>query len=82
MGAHLATVSISDDAYAAAERMAALDHVTVEVLIESLVKRHAEYIDTLNSFSELPRFSLDEYELQRDPDETDEEYQARLNLFR
>jgi hypothetical protein len=82
MGAHAATVAISDDAYAAAQRIAAMDHVTVGVLIESLVKRHAEYIDSLNTFAEMPRFSLQAYEMQRDPGETDEEYEARADLFR
>ena len=33
------------------------------------------------SFAQMPRFSLDEYELQRDPGETEEGYQARLHLF-
>lgn len=42
MGAHAATIAISGDAYAVAERIAALDHATVDVLIESLVKPHAE----------------------------------------
>jgi hypothetical protein len=82
MGARVATVAISDDAYAAAQRIAEIDHVSVGVLIESLVKRHAEYIDSLNAVSEMPRFSLDEYEMQRDPGETDEHYEARLDLFR
>jgi predicted CopG family antitoxin len=82
MGAHAATVTISDDVYAAAEKIAAMDHVSVGVLIESLVKRHAEYIDALNAFSEMPRFSLDQYQMQRDPGETDEEYQARADLFK
>jgi len=36
---------------------AAMDHVSVGVLIKSLVKRHPEYIDSLNAFSETPRFS-------------------------
>lgn len=82
MNAHSTTVAISSDAYAAAERIAALDHISIEVLIESLVKRHAEYIDTLSDYPEIPRFSLEEYEMQHDPHETDEEYQARLDLFR
>lgn len=82
MGPRVATVSISDDAYSAAQRIAEIVHVSVGVLIESLVKRHAEYIDTLNDFSDVPRFSLDDYEMQRDPSETDEHYEARLDLFR
>jgi len=68
MGAHAAT--------------AAMDHVSVGVLIKSLVKRHPEYIDSLNAFSETPRFSLDQYQMQRDPGETGEEYQGRVDLFK
>jgi hypothetical protein len=30
----------------------------------------------------MPTFNLDDYELQRDPDETDESYEARKSLFR
>lgn len=29
-----------------------------------------------------PRFSLEEYEIRREPDETDEEFNERLSLFR
>lgn len=47
-----------------------------------MLKRHIEYINQFENFSEMPRFTLDEYEMQRDPNETDEEYQARLDLFR
>ena len=44
---------------------------------------NAESIETLDDFSRLmPRFSLDHYELQRDPGETDEQYKARKSLFR
>ena len=32
--------------------------------------------------SHMPRFSLDHYEMQRDPGETDEEYEDRKSLFR
>src|SRR5258708_5792359 len=32
-------------------------------------------------FQEMPPFSLDNYELDRDPDETDEEYAARRAMF-
>ena len=31
---------------------------------------------------EMPRFSLNAYELLRDPNETDDEYAARLALFK
>lgn len=38
--------------------------------------------DDHNEEPAMPRFSLDKYELIRAPDETDDEYEARLNLFR
>jgi len=31
---------------------------------------------------ELPKFNLDDYEMERVPGETDDEYRARLKLFR
>ena len=38
--------------------------------------------ETLEHFSsDMPRFSWADYELQRDHGETDEEYEARLNVF-
>jgi hypothetical protein len=77
------TVEISADVFEVALRTAALDKVDVATLLESLVKRHAEYIETLEELSgHLPRFSLDHYEMQRDPGETDQEYEARKSLFR
>lgn len=83
MSANTRTVEISADVFEVARRTAALDKVDVPTLLESLVKRHAEYIETLEALApEMPRFSLDHYELQRDPGETDEEYEAREGLFR
>ncbi len=82
MGMQNTSVQMSVETYAKAERIAALDHVPVSVLIESLVKRHAEYIDSLDAYSDMPRFSLDDYEMVRAPGEADEDYQARMNLFR
>lgn len=43
--------------------------------------QHVEYIDAFTDLpGGLPRFSLDKYVMQRDPGETDEEYEARLSL--
>jgi hypothetical protein len=77
------TVEISADIFEVARRTAALDKVDVATLVESLVRRHAEYVETLEELAaHMPRFSLDHYEMQRDPGETDEEYEARKSLFR
>src|SRR5699024_8342387 len=75
------TITISSETYSAAQRVADLDHVSIDILIDSLLKRHIEYINQMKNFSDMPRFSLDDYEMQRDPDETDEEYRTRLELF-
>jgi hypothetical protein len=81
MGVHAVTLEISEDVLAEAERMAAMDDVPVSVLIESLVRRHAEYVDALGAFSGMPKFSLSDYKMVRDPGETEEAYQQRLSLF-
>ncbi|MCV3765609.1 hypothetical protein [Rhizobium sp. TRM95796] len=82
MAAHRATITISDETYANARRIAERDDVSVDALVESLVKRHAEYIDALNHPSEQNSIRLDDYEMQRDPDESDADFEVRLALFR
>ena len=77
------TVEISAEVFEVAKRAAAVDKVDVTTLLESLVRRRAEYLEALADVSShLPRFSLDHYEMQRDPGETDEEYEDRKSLFR
>jgi hypothetical protein len=77
------TVEISADIFEVAQRTAALDKVDVATLLESLVRRHAEYIETLEELgAHMPRFSLDHYEMLRAPGESDQEYEARKSLFR
>lgn len=77
------TVEISEDAFEIAKRTAALDEVDVTTLLGSLVRSRADYLETLSDVaSHMPRFSLDHYEMQRDPDETDEQFEERKNLFR
>jgi hypothetical protein len=83
MTASTRTVEINADIFEVARRTASLDNVDVTTLIESLVRRHAEYIESLEELSAgMPRFSLDRYVPQRDPDESDEDFNARKNLFR
>ena len=82
MAANTRTVEINADIFEVARRTAAIDKVDVATLLEDLVRRHAEYIDALGEpLSGMPRFSLERYELTRDPGETDAEYEARKSLF-
>jgi len=81
MSSQSVMIILSSETYAAVKRASDLEGVTVATLIEDLVKQHVEYVEEHTSFAQLPRFSLDEYELQRDPGETEEGYQARLHLF-
>jgi hypothetical protein len=77
------TVEISDDVFEVAKRAAAIDKIDVTTLLESLVRSRAEYLEALGDLSShMPRFSLGHYEMQRDPDETDQEYEGRKSLFR
>jgi hypothetical protein len=60
-----------------------MDNIDVNTFLEGLVRRHAEYVATLEDVaSGSLRFSLDDYEMQRDPGENDEDYKLRLQLFR
>jgi hypothetical protein len=53
------TIEISDKTYETAKRIAALDGIDVQALIESLVRRHAEYIEMFQeASSEKCPFSL------------------------
>jgi hypothetical protein len=54
------TIEISDKTYETAKRIAALDSIDVPTLIESMVRRHAEYIDLFQEASSEKRpFSLE-----------------------
>ncbi|MBP0112813.1 Uma2 family endonuclease [Bradyrhizobium vignae] len=55
-------IEISDATYETATRIAALDDIDVQTLIESLVLRHSEYIDILQkASSEKRRFGLEQH---------------------
>jgi hypothetical protein len=83
MAPNTVTVAISADVFEVARRTAALDNVDVTTLVESLVRRHAEYVEAVGELTlDIPRFSLAHYEMQRDPGETDDEFEVRLKLFR
>jgi hypothetical protein len=75
-------IELSDDVFGTAQRAAAMDDIDVNTFIEGLVRRHAEYVATFEGIASGSRqFSLDGYEIQRDPDESDEDYKLRLQLF-
>jgi len=75
-------IEIRDDVFETAQRTAAMDNLDVNTFLEGLVRRHAEYVASLEDMaSGSRRFSLNNYEMQRDPDENDEDYQQRLRLF-
>jgi len=76
-------IEISDDVFETARRTAALDNIDVTTFLEGLVRRHAGYMATLDDMANGSRsFRLHDYEMQRDPDENDEDYEQRLRLFR
>ncbi len=52
------TIEISDQTHETAKRIAALDGIDVQTLIESLIRRHAEYIDLFQDLSPDTPFSL------------------------
>jgi hypothetical protein len=75
------TVHLDDKLYDKASRVAELDKVSVEELVEDAVRRHLDYVEVVEDFSKMPPFSLRSYELQRDPGESDEDYAFRRSLF-
>lgn len=76
-------IQIDDELLERARKVATLDDQSVEELVANMLRQHIEHVDTFADLSGgLPRFSLDDYVLQRDPDESDADYEARLNLFR
>lgn len=79
---NLHAIKISDQSYRAAERIASIDKVSVETLIEVLIQRQCEMIDNFSNSDEMPVFSLDNYNMIRHEGESDDEYEARKCLFR
>jgi hypothetical protein len=75
------SVHLKDDLYDKVSRVARMDNVSVEVLFEEVLRRHVEYVETVEDFSAMPALTLENYELQRDPDENDEDYSFRRSLF-
>ncbi|MGP9818453.1 hypothetical protein ACTZWW_00430 [Salinarimonas sp. NSM] len=83
MSAGRVTIELPAEIVEVARRAAAIDKLDVETLLADLVTRHAEYVDALSDGDTSKiRFSLDRYELQRDPGESDADFEERLSLFR
>lgn len=72
---------LDDDLYDKVSRVARMDNVSVEVLFEEVLRRHVDYVETIEDFSAMPALTLENYELQRDPHENDEDYSFRRSLF-
>lgn len=75
------TVHLDDELYDKASRVARLDNVSVKELVEDVMRRHLDYVEVVQDFSKMPPFSLGNYELHRDANETDEDYAFRRSLF-
>jgi hypothetical protein len=67
------TVHLDDELYDKASRVARLDNVSVKELVEDVRRRHLDYVEVVEDFSKMPPFSLENYELHRDADESDED---------
>ncbi|MGD5592440.1 hypothetical protein QUT28_22620, partial [Xanthomonas citri pv. citri] len=67
--------------YDKASRVARPDNVSVKELVEDVMRRHLDYVEVVQEFSRMVPFSLDNYELHRDADETDEDFVLRRSLF-
>ncbi|MCG6204753.1 hypothetical protein LPW26_08905 [Rhodopseudomonas sp. HC1] len=76
------TVHLDEELYDKASRVARLDSVSVQQLVEDAVKRHLDYVETVEDFSKMAPLSLADYELVRDADESDVDFDARRALFR
>ena len=48
-------IEMSDEIFAVAERLAGMDGIDVPTLVESLVRRHSEYIDMFLEMAEARR---------------------------
>jgi Arc/MetJ family transcription regulator len=75
------TVHIDDELYSKASRLAGLDKISVEDVVENALRRHLDYVDLVEEFPHMTSFSLENYELQRDSDESDEDFALRRSLF-
>ncbi|MCP9628214.1 hypothetical protein NML43_14055 [Rhodopseudomonas palustris] len=72
---------LDDELFDKASRVARLDSVSVQQLVENAVKRHLSYVETVEDFSTMAPLALADYDLVRDPNESDAEFAARRSLF-
>ncbi|MFG3593079.1 hypothetical protein [Bradyrhizobium sp. RDI18] len=66
-------IEMSDEIFAIAERLAGMDRIDVPTLVESLVRRHAEYIDMFMDMAEAGRKPLTHAERNNPPDATEQD---------
>lgn len=79
------TVSIMLDpsVYETAKRVADKDGIQVGELVADLVRRHAAMVDAFGDIAnDQVRFDIDNYDIRREPGESDAEYADRVALFR
>jgi hypothetical protein len=72
---------LDDELYSKASRLTGLDNLSVEDLVANALRRHLDYVDVVEDFSRITPVSLENYELQRDPDESNDDYAFRRSLF-
>jgi len=75
------TLDLDDELHDRASRVAKLDDVSLAELVKSVMRRHIDYIETVEDFSKMPPLTLENYDLERDPGESDENYLFRRSLF-
>jgi hypothetical protein len=74
-------VRLDDALFQKASRSARLENLSIEDLLESALRRHVEHAEAAEEFSRMAPFSPNDYELQRDPDESDKDFAFRRSLF-
>ena len=75
-------VPLDDELFARATELANWDKLSVEELLASALRRHVEYVNHIRDIPRLPPFSLENYTLNRNPEETDDEYTTRREMFK
>jgi hypothetical protein len=75
------TIRLDDELYRKASGLARLENLSIEDLVASTLRRHVEHAEAAADFPGMAPFSPENYELQRDADESDGDYAFRKSLF-
>jgi len=75
------TVRINPTLAAEAQKVAQLDGVSLDRLVEAVLQRHVEFIGHAERMTASPDELRNNFVLRRSPDETDEEYAERNRLL-